>query len=266
MLRSTNDLKDYAIEATDGTIGHVKDFYFDDQSWVIRYLIVETGNWLASRKVLVSPIALGYPNWADKVLPVSMTQAQVKGSPNIDTDKPVSRQHEMQYLSYYNYPYYWGGAGLWGGEMGPNMIMPGYEGYAPDASAAQPEGQRDPALQASSSDRQDDPHLRSCSAVTGYHIHATDGDIGHVQGLLLDEENWAIRYLVVDTSNWWVGRKVLISLQWIDDISWADSKVSVNLTRQAVQDAPAYNPEEPLSRNHEESFFKHYGRPNYWDH
>lgn len=266
MLRSTNDLKDCAIQATDGTIGHVKDFYFDDQAWVIRYLIVETGSWLASRRVLVSPIALGYPNWADKVLPVSMTQEQVRNSPDIDTDKPVSRQHEMQYLSYYNYPYYWGGAGLWGGEMGPNMIMPGYEGYAPDAPPVRPEAQRDPSLRASSSDTKDDPHLRSCNAVTGYHIHATDGDIGHVQGLLLDEQNWAIRYLVVDTSNWWLGRKVLIAPQWIDDISWADSKVSISLTRQAVQDAPVYNPAEPLSRNQEDSFFKHYGRPNYWDH
>ena len=112
----------------------------------------------------------------------------------------------------------------------------------------------------------DDPHLRSCKAVMGYHIHAADGDIGHVQGLLLDEATWAIRYLVVDTSNWWLGHKVLIVPQWVDNISWADAKVSVNLSRQAVQDAPVYNPAETLERKHEDDFFKHYGRANYWDH
>ena len=261
MLRSTNDLQGYAIEALDGPIGHVKDFYFDDEKWVVRYLVVDTGTWLSSREVLVSPVAIGKANWSDKLLPTSMTKEQIKNSPDIDTNKPVSRQHEIEYLNYYSYPYYWGGSGLWGGEMGPNMIMPGYEGtYAP----SHPE--RTPAEAAQERSRsKDDPHLRSCKSVMGYHIHATEGDIGHVQSLLIDEETWAIRYLVVDTSNWWLGHKVLIVPQWVQDISWADAKVVVNLSRQAVQIAPIYDPAAPFGRKNEDDYFKHYRRANYWD-
>jgi hypothetical protein len=119
MLRSMKDLENYAIRATDGIIGHVKDFYFDDGTWVVRYLVVETGSWLSSRKVLISPMAIGHPEWTGRVLPVSITKEQVKNSPDIDTDRPVSRQHERQYLEYYGYPFYWGGAGLWGAGVYP---------------------------------------------------------------------------------------------------------------------------------------------------
>ena len=110
----------------------MKDFYFDDLAWVVRYLVVETGSWLSSRKVLISPIAIGHPDWAERVLPVSITKEQVKNSPDIDTDKPVSRQHEMQYLGYYGYPSYWGGAGLWGSGAYPGAMLTGV-GYADPA-------------------------------------------------------------------------------------------------------------------------------------
>jgi sporulation protein YlmC with PRC-barrel domain len=125
MLRSVQELEGYAVQATDGTIGHVKDFYVDDKTWVVRYLVVETGSWLSSRKVLISPISIGHPDWTERILPVSITKEQVKNSPDIDTDKPVSRQHEMQYLGYYGYPYYWGGAGLWGGGAYPGVMLTG---------------------------------------------------------------------------------------------------------------------------------------------
>ena len=266
MLRNTNDLQGYAIQATDGPIGHVKDFYFDDQKWVVRYFIVDTGTWLSSREVLVSPMAIGQPNWRDEVLPASMTKEQIKHSPDIDTNKPVSRQHEMEYLNYYSYPYYWGGAGLWGGEMGPNMIMPGYEGrQAGPHPVRTPEELAQERVQALAR-KDDDPHLRSCKSVVGHAIHATDGDIGHVQSLLVDDETWAVRYLVVDTSNWWLGHKVLIVPQWVQDISWAQANVSVNLSRQAIQDAPRYDPAATFERKNEDDYFKHYGRANYWDH
>ncbi len=264
MLRSMKDLADYAIRATDGTIGHVTDLYFDDEAWVIRYLVVETGGWLSSRKVLISPIAIGHPNWAEKVLPVSITKEQVKNSPDIDTQKPVSRQHEISYLGYYGYPYYWGGAGLWGAGAYPNMLLPGYPGLVPTLPAVESEAEKADAQAELARHQDDDPHLRSCKAVMRYHIQATDGDIGHVQGLLVDEETWAIRYLVVDTSNWWLGHQVLIAPQWIEDVSWSDATVSVNLTRQAVQDAPPYDPAAPLDRKVEVGIHEHYGRPGYW--
>jgi sporulation protein YlmC with PRC-barrel domain len=262
MLRSMNDLEGYAIGATDGTVGQVKDFYFDDEAWVVRYLVVETGAWLNSRRVLISPFSIGTPNWSDKLLPVTITKEQVKHSPDIDTEKPVSRQHEIEYLGYYGYPYYWGGSALWGGELYPNMMIPGAVGLdAPYESRADPQAyERAEAVR----HRDDDPHLRSCKAVAGYHIVASDGEIGHVHGLLVDERTWAIRYLVVNTSNWWVGHQVLIAPQWITGVSWSDATVTVDLTREAVREAPPYDQQSKLDRNQEIGIYKHYGRPGYW--
>ena len=263
MLRSTKDLENYAIGATDGHIGHVKDFYFDDTAWAVRYLVVETGAWLSSRKVLISPIAIGEPNWKDKTLPVALTKEQVKNSPDIDTEKPVSRQHEMDYAGYYGYPYYWGGNGLWGGGPYPNMMLPGYEGFGSPA-AAQMESENAFARSQVARNNDGDPHLRSSSEVDGYHIHATDGDVGHVESMLVDDKSWAVRYLIVDTSNWWVGHKVLISPQWITEVSWTDSKVSVNVTRDAVKNSPVYHPEVPVDREHEKTLYRFHNRPGYW--
>ena len=264
MLRSMNDLEECTIRATDGAIGHVRDFYFDDEAWAIRYLVVDAGTWLSSRKVLISPIAIGHPDWTEKVLPVSITKEQVKNSPDIDTDKPVSRQHEIRYLGYYGYPYYWGSSGLWGGGAYPGMLMPGYAGFVSTPHTKSIEADEAYARDKAARHQDDDLHLRSCKSVMKYHIRATDGDIGHVQGLLVDEETWAIRYLIVNTSNWWLGHQVLIAPQWIQDVSWSDATVSVNLTRQAVKDAPPYDSASQLDRKQEMAIYQHYGRPGYW--
>ncbi len=232
MLRSMNDLENCAIRAIDGPLGHVRDLYFDDKRWVTRYLVVKTGTWLSNRKVLIAPTAIGHPNWAEKTLPVSITKEEVENSPGIDTEKPVSRQHDMQYLGYYHYPFYWRGEPISSG--GCLNRIPGYAGEE-DAWARVFELQRH------------DPHLYSCKAVMGYHIHATDGSIGHVRDMLVDEDTWAIRYMIVMTSNWWSGREVLIASEWIEDVSGSDGTVFVNQARQAVKDAPTYDPSTPPS-------------------
>ena len=252
MLRSAKEMEGYAVSATDGVIGHVKDFYLDDEKWVIRYLVVDTGGWLSSRKVLISPIAVGMPNREQRLLPVSISREQVRKSPKIDTDKPVSRQHEMIYSGYYGYPYYWGGGGYWAGGMVPNLMAPG--GGAFGGSLASPDAEQRESAQ----HEHDDPHLRSYDAVVGYHIHANDGDIGHVAGMLIDEQTWAVHYLVVDTSNWWLGHQVLIAPQWIEAVNWLGRTVAVSITRQAVKDAPAYDPQAAVSREAEDQLYKHY--------
>lgn len=265
MLRSVDDIEGCAIAATDGDIGHVKDVYFDDESWVVRYLVVEAGSWLSSRKVLISPLAVGKPSASEQTLRVSLTREKVKNSPDIDADKPVSRQHEIDYLRYYGYPLYWGAAGFWGAGFYPGaMLLPqGYGG--PPAPATKP---GDTATAAAPAEAQPEPHadthLRSCETVTGYHVHASDGDIGHVQGMLIDDETWAVRYLVVDTSNWWVGHKVIIAPQWINGVNWFDATVSVNLTRKSVSDSPPYVHTAPLSRQQETALYEHHDRPGYW--
>jgi len=264
MLRSMSELEGCVIGATDGPIGHVKDVYFDDEAWVVRYLIVDAGSWLSSRKVLISPIAIGQSNSADKVLPVSITREQVKNSPDIDTDKPVSRQHEMEYLGYYGYPYYWGGAGFWGDGVYPSSMLMGVGFAGSGAVYATAEAAQARAARDASQHQNDDPHLRSGKAVMKYDIEASDGAIGHVQGLLLDEETWAIRYLIVNTSKWWLGHQVLIAPRWIKNVSWLDSTVAVDLTRQSVKDAPPYDSAVTLERDNEIGLHKHYERAGYW--
>ena len=266
MLRNSKDLLSLAIIATDGAIGEVKDIYFDDEAWAIRYLVVDAGSWLLSRKVLISPIAAGQADWPNMQLPVSLTREQVKNSPVIDTEMPVTRQHESNYLDYYSYPYYWGGMDLWGSGGYPNMLIPGYAGYG-SASAARAEADNAQARTEAHqrrSESESDPHLRSCKAVIGYHIEASDGEIGHVQGLLVDEQSWAIRYLVVSTSNWWLGHEVLVAPQWIKHVSWTKQAVAVDLTRDALKKAPWYDPALPVGREMEIAVYKHYGRAAYW--
>ena len=246
MLRSMSELKLYTIGATDGEIGHVSDFFFDGRAWVIRYLVVETGSWLLSRKVLLSPYALLEADWLHKRLPVRITREQVKNSPDIDTERPVSRQHEIDYANFYNYPQYWAGHGLWGNGL-----------YVPSMPIAQ--------TLVNKEDRDDDPNLRSCGAVLGYSVQATDGEIGHIKGMLVDEDNWAIRYLVVETSSWWMNHQVLVAPNWFTDISWEQSTVGVALTRQAIKDSPRFDSTNELNRQDEIALHKYYGRPHYWD-
>jgi hypothetical protein len=269
MLRNTKDLENYSINATDGQIGHVKDFYFDDDAWVIRYFVVDAGSWLSSRKVLISPISVHHPDWLKRTLPVSVTKEQVRNSPDIDTDMPVSRQNEEQTLGYYGYSNYWGGGGMWGEGLYPYAMVPGYAGYAGYGSDRIDRAERDQEQEAylraeRTRHRNDDPHLRSCKAVTGYHIQATDGEIGHVTGYLVDDETWSILYMIVDTSNWWVGHKVLIAPAWISGVHWANETVSVDLSRDAIKTAPVYDPEAIWSRALDRSLYQHYGRTGYW--
>lgn len=237
-LRNAKDLLGYSIRATDGNIGTIADLYFDDERWAVRYVVVDTGGWLTGRKVLISPRAFGEPEWHAKVLPVSLTKTQVQHSPDIDTNKPVSRQHEAANLGYYEYPFYWGGSGLWGmGEYPGDLSSQTAIEKELRANAPEVNDATDAPLATG-----DDSHLQSFNAVMGYHIHATDGEIGHVDDMLLDDRTWAIRDLVVNTSNWWGGHKVLIAPSAIASVSWPDAQVAVSLSRADVQKAPSYDP------------------------
>jgi len=262
MLRNLKDLENYSISATDGEIGHVKDFYFEDDAWVIRYFVVETGTWLTSRKVLISPISVQQPNWRDSTLPVSISKEQVRNSPDFDSHKPVSRQHEDEQLGHYGYPSYWGGGGIWGEGYFPYALDPGNVRFGVEQVERQREIE-DYLRDERERKRNDDPHLRSCGAVTGYHIHATDGDIGHVSGFLVDDETWTIRFLIVDTSNWWVGHKVLIAPPWIKGVHWSNETVAVDLSRESIKTAPFYDPDAQWTRDQELKLQQHYGRNGY---
>jgi hypothetical protein len=250
MLTNNKNLKGLVIRATDGEIGTVEQLYFDDQSWAIRYLTAETGNWLDGREVLISPFSILQTDWKANRIDVSLTRKQVENAPNIDTRQPVSRQHEVEYFSYYGYPYYWDGPNTWGPSYYPTGIVP----VAATQDAIAERIRREPA----------DSHLRSAEAVAGYSIDAKDGDIGHVDRFIVDDEAWAIRYLEVATKNWWPGKKVLLSPAWVERVSWEESKVFVAVTREAIQTCPEYVDALEISREYENRLYLHYGHPPYW--
>jgi hypothetical protein len=257
MLRNAKDLFGLTIRATNGEIGTVKEFYFDDETWAIRYLVVDTGGWLGGRLVLISPMSVvGEPDWQSKQLHVSLTQKQVEHSPDVNTHLPVSRQHEMEHLAYFGFPLYWGGSDLWGSELYPAAL-------ALPVNALPTFGDS-PAIDDKTGRRTADSYLRSSQEVTGYHIDASDGEMGHLDGFIVDDETWAIRYIEVATRNWWPGKKVLVSPAWIESMSWSDAKVSVKLSREVIQNGPEYIESDPITREYEDRLHAHYGLPPYW--
>jgi hypothetical protein len=240
MLRSVTHLQGFTLRAMDGEIGKLDQFYFDDKTWAIRYLVVNTGSWLAGRLVLISPIAVGRPDWQSKQLEVVLTKKQVEASPDIDTHRPVSRQHEAEYLAYYGYPFYWEGPYLWG-SMTDRAALAMQRSVVAEASATRAETESV------------DSHLRSTKVVTGYHIEATDGEIGHVEDFIVDTYTWAIKYIEANTRNWLPGKKVLLSPHWIERVSWTDSKIYVDLSRETIKNGPEYV--EPVTREHENTAY-----------
>jgi hypothetical protein len=250
MLRRTSQLRGLVLGARDGEIGRVKDFYFDDSRWAVRYLVADTGKWLALRQVLLSPHSVRRIREDDKILEVNLTREQVEKSPPIDHDKPVSRQYEDSYYRYYNFPFYWQGASMWGPMETPVL------GVAPPPNVAESR-REDPS-------HSGDAHLRSVVAVTGYHIQALDGELGHVEDFVISDENWAIEYLVVDTVNWWPGKKVLVPPSWASEVDWHGSKLMVNLDRATIKGAPGYDASQPIARDYEAALFRYYNREPYW--
>ena len=254
MLRSMKDINGFTIGATDGDIGTVKEFFFDDETYTVRYIVVDTGDWLGERKVLLSPIAFRGVDWEHKRITAALTKAQVEKSPDIDTHKPVSRQHETEYYGYYDYTPYWEGSYLWGAYPYP------YIGPGENLTAADLERERRWNREAKS---RDNPHLRSSRAVSEYYIKATDGDIGHVVDFLVDDRSWAIRYMIADTSNWWSGKKVLVAPAWIESVDWDRSTVHVTITRAQVRNSPEFDPSRPVEREYETQLHGHYGKPHH---
>ena len=252
MLRSMGKMKGFTIGATDGDIGRVESFYFDDESFTVRHLAVDASGWLTRRKVLISPASIQRVDWAGGRIQTALTKSQVENSPDIDTDMPVGRRQEIDHYRYYDYPPYWEGPYLWG-----PAPYPAVAGSTPSSVEREDRWRWDKADHS-------DPHLRSSTQVSGYYIHASDGDIGHVEDFLVDERSWAIRYMVVDTANWWPGKHVLVSPQWIDDIDWNESKVHVGMTRAQIRNSPEYDPDRVIDREYETRLYGYYERPSYW--
>jgi hypothetical protein len=248
MLRKASAFKGYAIVASDGRLGTVSDFLFDDASWLVRWLVVDTGNWLPGRRVLLPTSVLGHADVKEREFRVKLTMQQVKDSPDISTDRPVSRQSETHIYDFYGWSPYWGTGFYMGGyDMGGVMA----------ASPALASGRYGKDI-ADIQRNDDDLHLRSVEAVTGYHIHASDGEIGHVEDFLLEDADWSIHYLEVDTKNWWPGKKVLISPRSARAVDWTEKLVNLDVDRQRVKDSPAYDASTTVDRAYEKDFHRYY--------
>jgi hypothetical protein len=248
VLRSLKDLERYKVSATDGDIGSVVNFLLDDERWMVRYLVVETEGMLDGRRVLISPIFFRQAEWSTQRFHLALTKEKVKNSPSVDVDLPVSRQREREYYRYYDYPYYWGDTGLWGMGAYPGFLAAGGWNEAPELSE----------------EASGDVHLRSAKEIRGYHIQGSDEPIGHIDNFIVDDETWEVRYLVIDTSNWGFGKKVLVAPHWATRISWEERNVYVDLSRQAIKNSPEWNAAAPINREYEERLYDFYGRPVYW--
>jgi hypothetical protein len=249
MLLQLKDLNGYNVAASDAPAGEVKDTYFDDARWVVRYIIVDTRAWIRGREVLISPLAVSHLDPQRQRIDLSVTQKQVDESPSVDADKPVSRMMEAQLNRYYGYPDYWTfglNAPVWGWADVP--VLPA-EGALP----ATPPDSGDPGT-----------HLRSAREVIGYHIKARDQTFGHVEDMLVDPDTWAIRYLLIDTRNWWPGPPVLVGVEWASEIDWNTRTLAVDMDAERVKACPPYDSSSPITREYEADLHKHYGRSGYW--
>jgi sporulation protein YlmC with PRC-barrel domain len=248
MLRSLKDIERYKVSASDGDIGDVENFLLDDKHWVVRYLIVDTGGFFDGRRVLISPISFRDVDWLTKRFHLALTKDKVQNSPSVNVDKPVTRQHELDYYGHYRYPHYWGSSWYWGSGNTPSKL----------ANGKWTKSAEDP------SDDAADVHLRSVNEVRGYYIQGSDGPIGHVEDFIVDDETWEVRYLVIDTSNWWFGKRVLIAPRWASRISWEKKIVYVEMSRDSIKNSPELDPGLVINREYETHLYAYFGRPAYW--
>jgi len=230
MLQSTSSLRGYTVEASDGQVGALRDVLFDDRSWKPRWLVVKTGTWLLEREVLLHPSAVTRLDHDLRRLSVNLTKVQVEGSIAVVQDAPVSRRMETKLYEFYNWNPLWGGVS--------------YFNFGGDHDDG-------------------DPHLRSIAEVTGYNLHAKDGDIGHVEDFLFDDVGWSLRYLIVDTKNWWPGKHVLLSPYAVADVDWPDRRIELNVTREKVKGGPEWEPAAIADRDHEMRLHHYHGWRGY---
>ena len=251
VLRNAHTFIGHELRARDGIIGEVKDLYFDDERWCLRYFVVETGVWLKRRQVLISPEAVHAPEWSARVLPVDLTQDQVRESPSVETDRPVSRQYEETLRQHYGWPFYWGA-----GYPGPGFALPPEPSISVQTTLHSVETK-------SSVPEAGDPHLRSINEISHYRTQAVDGEIGHAVDFLIDDRSWDIRYLIVDTKNWLPGKKVVVSPWWISEMKWLESEIVIDLAKDTIKSSPEYDPEHPMTVDYAGKLHDYYGRPRY---
>lgn len=262
MLRKLHDLIGYTIDGTDESIGSVDDFYFDDHNWTVRYVVVDTGSWLLGRRVLISTEAITAIESIPETITLNLTKEQIENSPSIEEEQPISREHEVMLHNYYGWPGYWTVSPLVGMPLADPGVASTAVGTVPTSSGG--EADINTVNREVGEHAGPESNLRSVREVTGYTLHANDGDLGHVKDIFAGENDWVIRYFMIDTRNWWPGKHVLVARDWVKEISWSDHSMSVNLTQQQVKDSPEYDPKMTVERNYEAKLHDYYLATGYW--
>lgn len=250
MLVNAKTLAGFRLNCLDGEIGTVQEFYFDDKHWAVRYLVADTGSWLVGRQVLISPYSVAEVDTENGRVTVKLSKSQIEESPPLPADQPLTRQYEKDFFLFYGWPFYWTGLNMWG--------------QAPFLAPIKNQNPVEEPEQLMDQEHEWDPDLRSSDDVRGHRIQASDGELGHLDDFIVDIDNWAIRYLVIDTRNWWPGKKVLISPNWVDAVSWSESKIYVDIPRETIRLAPEYTPDVLLTRDFETALHNYYHRKGYW--
>lgn len=247
MLQYLHELKQFKLEARDGTIGRIKDFLFDEKQWTVRYMVADTGTWLPGRTILISPVSLGTPDWDHKRFEVKLSKEQVENQPALDADAPVSRQHERAWFKTYRYPYYWAGAYYpWGFAVEPYALFSAASDYAEE------------------DEEEGDPHLRSVETIRSYKVAAKNDTFGHVEDLVMDDATWSIRYIQIETRKWLPGELVLLSPEWFSRFDWEHGTLDCELTRDTIEKIPKLKRGMPVNRAFETALFEHFDTPAWW--
>lgn len=240
MLRSTHEIKDYRINAIDGELGRARDFLVDDYGWVVRYLVVDTGTWFPKEKVLLSPGVLGRPDGETQVFPVNLTKSQLEDSPRIDTAPPVSLSQRREALSY-------GWMALITSPAAATGAAPAAVRFGPPPLEGEPE-----------------VRLRSLEEVRKYSVEGLDDSVGRVDDFIVDDQEWIVRYIVIDTGGFLQKDRVILAPGWVDRIDWGSRTAFFDLKKEVIEAAPPFNPSTPVNRTYEIELYDYYGRPVYW--
>jgi len=249
MLRSLTEMVGYKISATDGEVGRVVQFFLDDERWAVRYLVTETGHFFGSRRVLVSPISVRALDSETRRVQATRSVEKFNNAPGIESEQPVTRRRERENSRYYGYLPYWEGSGCWGnGSVPASLALSGSSAAATDPN-----------------DESNSVHVRTTRELRGYRVHGSDGAVGQVASFIVDDLTWEVRYLVVDTSGGWFGKKVLVAPSWAYRVSWANQTIYLDVARSQITAAPAWKASLPIDRGYEERLHIHYGRTPYWE-
>jgi sporulation protein YlmC with PRC-barrel domain len=265
MLLRAKTLKSYSMLASDGELGSLDDFYFDSDTATIRYFVGDTRTWFFGGKVLLSPLSFKEIDRSNERIAVNATKDQIKDSPKPEEHEPITRRYEQQLSSYYGWENYWA-------DNAARRDITGFQAHAPmmppifnpEGPREEHDGLKSDEAHASEQQYREDQQLISVEDIKGYKVHTADGEAGKIHDCVIDDEDWKIRYFVVNVGGFFNKELVLVSIDWLNDVSWRDHTITFDLENKRIEDAPEFVSDQPITREDEAALYEHYNRKGYW--